>query len=121
MSINSYKDLDVWKKSMRLAKSVYDLTCEYPKDELYGLTNQMRRAAISIPSNIAEGYARRSANSYRQFLLIASGSKCELETQLLLSIEIGYVKQEDVKEVLSLLDDVGRMLIVLINKLEKIR
>ena len=119
MSINSYKDLDVWKKSMQIVKLVYILTKEYPKDELYGLTSQMRRAAVSIPSNIAEGYARRSANSYRSFLLIASGSLCELETQILLSIEIGYVKQDTANSILKLLDDVARMLNMLINKLEK--
>ena len=116
--IKSFKDLDVWKKSMKLAKSVYNLTNAFPKDELYGLTNQMRRAAVSIPSNIAEGYARRSASSYRHFLLIASGSKCELETQILLSIGIGYVNSDVTSDIMHLLEDVGRMLNMLIYKLE---
>lgn len=84
MAINSYKDLVVWQKSFELTQSVYLITKELPRDELYGLVSQMRRCAVSIPSNIAEGNQRNNLKEYRQFIGIAKGSAAELETQLLL-------------------------------------
>ena len=96
MSIQSYKDLIVWQKSMTAAKMTYEITNKLPKCEIYGLINQMRRAAVSIPSNIAEGFSRHASKSYRNFLLIAYGSKSELETQLLLCVEIGYLIVVDI-------------------------
>ena len=83
MYIESFKDLIVWQKSMSLVKEVYVITSNFPKSEIYGLTSQMRRAAVSIPSNIAEGKKRKTKNDYVQFLRIANGSAAELETQLL--------------------------------------
>ncbi|MGB2639026.1 MAG: four helix bundle protein, partial [Candidatus Acidiferrum sp.] len=83
-----YKDLLVWQKGMHLAKLVYKLTTRFPSEERYGLTSQMRRAAVSVPSNIAEGQARRGTNEFLQFLSIAEGSLAELDTQLSLSVEL---------------------------------
>ena len=84
----SYQDLDVWKLSIDFVKQTYQLTQKFPKTEIYGLTNQIRRAAISIPSNIAEGQGRNSAKEFRQFLAIALGSIAEVETQLIIAREI---------------------------------
>ena len=85
MYIESYKELIVWQKSIELVKEVYKITGKFPKDELYGLTSQMRRAAVSISSNIAEGYKRQGLGKYLQFLSIADGSAAELETQIIIS------------------------------------
>src|SRR5208337_5175176 len=90
--ITTHKDLDVWKEAMNLAKQAYFITSNFPKEEIYGLTSQIRRAAVSIPSNIAEGAARNSHKEFIQFLYIALGSVAELETQLLLARELGLVK-----------------------------
>jgi four helix bundle protein len=92
--IKTHKDLDVWKESMTLAEEVYKLTEGFPKEEIFGLTSQMRRAATSIPSNIAEGAARNSDKEFIQFLHVSLGSLAELETQLLLSRKLGFLKNE---------------------------
>ena len=114
---NSYKDLIVWKKSMKATKDVYVLTKKLPREELYSLTNQIRRAAVSVPSNIAEGNARGTKKDYANFLRIALGSKAELETQLLLAVEIGYLKNDDIENLCNLLDEIGKMLNAMIKKL----
>jgi four helix bundle protein len=88
--LKTHKDLDVWKEAMLLAKEVYLFTARFPKEEAYGLVSQMRRAAVSVPSNIAEGAARNSAKEFTQFLYISLGSLAELETQAFLSMELGY-------------------------------
>lgn len=90
-----YTDLDVWMASRKLVKIVYDLTKSYPKEEMYGLTNQMRRSAVSVPSNIAEGCGRRTSADTIQFLHIARGSLYELETQLFLAFDQEYLKQSE--------------------------
>lgn len=90
-----HHDLQVWQEGMALAKDVYTATAAFPKEEIYGLTSQMRRAAVSLPSNIAEGAARGSKKEFLQFLVIARGSLMELETQILLSRELGYIKNND--------------------------
>jgi len=90
-----YTDLDVWMASRKLVKIVYDLTKSYPKEERYGLTNQMRRSAVSVPSNIAEGCGRRTSADTIQFLHIAKGSLYELETQLFLAFDQEYLKQSE--------------------------
>jgi four helix bundle protein len=90
-TVTTHKDLDVWKKSMDLATHIYSLTSRFPKEALYGLTSQMRRSAVSIPSNIAEGAARHSRKEYIQFLHVASGSVAELETQLVLAFRMGFL------------------------------
>jgi len=115
MQINSFKDLIVWQKSMELAKDIYKITELLPKSEIYALSSQIRRSAISIPSNIAEGSKRGTSKDYCQFLKIAQGSAAELETQLLLLKSI-YANIE-IQEALNLLLEVQKMLTVIINKL----
>lgn len=118
MSINSYKDLLVWQKSIRLVKEVYFLTDHFDRSELYGLTNQMRRCAVSIPSNIAEGSRRHSLPEYLRFLNIANGSAAELETQLIIAQDL-YAKL-DYSSANILLEEILKMLCVLIRQLSKI-
>lgn len=113
MKATSFKDLIVWQKSYGLVLEIYRLTDLFPKHEMYGLAQQIRRAAVSIPSNISEGYGRKYNKEYRQFLSIAYGSLCELETQYLLSIDLGYIKQSDIVE--TLMKEVGAMLYRMIN------
>lgn len=91
MKVNSYRDLLVWQKAVDLVTEIYRLTRQYPKDELYGITGQLRRAAVSIPSNIAEGQARLSTGEFRQFLGNAKGSLAEVETQLVISGKLDYM------------------------------
>ena len=93
-NIKTHKDLDVWKKSMDLVEGVYRLTKSFPDSEKYGLTNQMRRCAVSIPSNIAEGAGRNSKKEFKQFLYISLGSISELETQLIISSKLNYLKNK---------------------------
>lgn len=116
--INSYKDLIVWQKGMDLAVMVYKVTANFPKNELYSLTSQMRRAATSIVSNIAEGKGRDSKPEYLHFLAISEGSLCELETQILLSVRLNYLGETDSKTLLELCDEIGRMLTTLRSKLK---
>lgn len=96
--MRTHKDLDVWKESMKLVMEVYKLTKIFPKDEIYTLVSQIRRSAISIPSNIAEGAARNSQKEFIQFLYIALGSLAELETQLLLAKDLEYIKNSTIDE-----------------------
>ena len=112
-----YKDLTVWQKAMDLTAEIYRITKKLPKEELYGLTNQMRRSAVSVPSNIAEGNGRASTGDYVRFLTIARGSVAEVETQLLIGVRLDFLSQEDIAAALSLIDEVGRMLNSMIKKL----
>ena len=116
MGSTTYKDLIVWQKSMLVAKGIYALVKKLPKEEIYALSDQMRRAAVSIPSNIAEGYGRISHKEYAHFLSIAKGSASELTTQLELCVMIGYLTDEDIHESLTLLDEIERMLHCMIRK-----
>lgn len=113
-----YKDLTAWKKSMELVKEIYTLTKKLPKEETYGLSDQMRRAAVSIPSNIAEGNGRKTDNEYAHFLNIARGSECELETQLYICIMLNYLTEKETEEAFSLLAEVGRMLNKMLSNLK---
>jgi len=113
--IESYKQLIVWQKSILLVKEIYKVTEELPKSELYSLVSQMRRAAISIPSNIAEGYKRRNLGEYIQFLRIADASAAELETQIIIARDL-YSKTDFLKAS-NLLEEVQKMLITIIKKL----
>lgn len=113
MKTNSFKDLIVWKRSFELVKMIYTFTKLFPKEEIYGLSQQLRRAAVSIPSNIAEGYGRQYLKEYKQFLAIAYGSLCELETQYLLAVELGYVAQH--AEIENFMKEVGAMLYRMLN------
>ncbi len=112
-----YMELLVWQKGMTLAKIVYRLTSRFPQEERYGLISQMRRAAISVPSNIAEGQARRGTNEFLQFLSIAEGSLAELDTQLALSVELGFTPQVEVEPALKEIDELQKMLVALKRKL----
>ena len=97
---------------------IYKMTKRFPKEEIYGLTSQLRRAAVSVPSNIAEGYGRQTTKEYIQALYIAYGSNCELETQVLLSGDLGYIKSDDLEEIKQDISEVERMLKALIKSLE---
>ena len=117
--VNSFRELVVWQRSIQLATHVYRLTRDFPREETYGLSSQMRRCAVSIPSNIAEGNGRLNVAEYRQFLGISRGSNFELQTQLEISraLKIGQSKLLDETEALS--HEVGKMLYSIINKLKK--
>lgn len=110
--LRTHKDLDVWNKAMDLAVEVYSITAKFPKEELYGLTLQARRSAISVPSNIAEGAARNSKKEYVRFLYVALGSIAELETQLGLAMRIGFLRDS---EVFRHIEDVRKMLLGLLR------
>jgi four helix bundle protein len=114
----SYRDLIVWQRSMQLALSIYRLTEEFPKQEIYGLTSQLRRSGVSIASNIAEGYGRGTRGEYKQFLGIARGSNCEVQTQLTIAEELGYGRKEVLKNAEELSLEVGRMLTSILRKLK---
>jgi four helix bundle protein len=105
----SYQDLEVWKLSINLVKEIYRLTEKFPPMEIYGLTNQIRRAAVSIPSNIAEGQGRSSAKEFRQFLAIALGSLAEIETQLIIAREINLLGSEETQPLLVTIDRIRKM------------
>ena len=115
-TLRTHKDLDVWKKAMDLAAHVYSLTAQFPKEELYGLTSQIRRSAVSIPSNIAEGAARHSRKEFIQFLHIASGSVAELETQLFLAIRMEFISSDSI---ISHVEEVRKQLLGLLRSLKK--
>ncbi len=110
MSVNSYRDLRVWLISMNVVEQVYNLTRNFPKQETYGLSSQMQRAAVSIPSNIAEGSARETTPNFLRFLAIALGSLAELETQLILAERLAYTDDQTLQNILSKTDEVNRML-----------
>lgn len=118
MEVKSYKDLTVWQKAIDLAESIYRITALFPNEERFGLINQMRRCAVSISSNIAEGKGRNSLNDYIHFLYMARGSLFELETQLTLSKKLNFVEQSE--EIEELINEVRKMLHALINKLKEI-
>src|SRR5437016_8063113 len=106
----SYKDLNVWQKGIELAKLTYMLTAQFPTEERFGLVSQMRRAAVSIPSNIAEGAARNTRKEFTNFLYIAQGSASELETQLLICHELGFVDVDVSGILLKELDEISKMI-----------
>ena len=115
--MTDYKDLIVWQKSMELARIIYRLTSRFPRDEVFGLTNQIKRAVVSIPSNIAEGFGRGSDREFIHFLRIAKGSAAEVETQILISEDLHYVSPDDAQTALSLCDEILRMLGTMIVKI----
>lgn len=115
--ISSYRDLVVWQQAINLAVAVYEATGSWPKEELYGLTSQTRRAASSVPANIAEGYGRENRGSYQQFLRIAQGSLKEMETHLLIAERIGLIKLENLQKLETRSESVGKLLRLLIRKL----
>jgi len=117
--MKNYRDLFVWQKSMALVTEVYSITRLFPKEELYGLLSQIRRSAVSIPSNIAEGYGRYSTNDYTRFLQIAIGSLYELQTQLEICLNLGYLSRDTFEKVYEQSREIERMLSSLIKKVGK--
>jgi four helix bundle protein len=116
-TIKTFRDLLVWQKAMLLVTEVYQATRSFPKEEIYGLTGQMRRCAISIPSNLAEGYARRSRADYTRFVQIATGSLYELDTQLEIAANLGYLPKARFNEIHEQTREIERMLSSLYQKL----
>jgi four helix bundle protein len=113
--VMSYKDLIVWNKAMELVTEIYGVTKSFPKYESFGLINQLRRAAISIPSNIAEGKARLSKGEFRQFLGHARGSLAELETQIIIAQNLSYLEESETQRLLTMVEEVGKVLNGLIS------
>ena len=106
----SFRDLKVWNLAIDMTTLVYALTADFPKSEIYGLSSQMRRAAVSIASNIAEGSARGTKKDFKQFVSIARGSNCELQTQLLIATRLGFAKEQALKEIEVISNEIGQML-----------
>jgi four helix bundle protein len=117
--MRTYKDLLVWQKSMSLITDIYSLTRDFPKEEKYGLVLQIRRCAISIPSNIAEGYGRKSTNDYIRFLQIATSSLYELQTQIEIAYNLQYLPKDKFTTIYELSKEIERMITSLCNKLNK--
>ncbi|MBI3661963.1 MAG: four helix bundle protein [Acidobacteria bacterium] len=120
-SIKSYRDLVVWQKAMDLVVESYQLAKKLPHDELYGLVSQIRRAAVSVPANIAEGHGRRRLGDYLHHLSIASGSLTELETHLLIAVRLKYLQADEIKRVWEMATEVGKMLTGLSEKLNLLK
>jgi len=117
LSLQKYEDLIVWQKAMDLVAEVYKIVKLLPNDELYALSDQMRRAAVSIPSNIAEGQERNTTKDFINYLFIARGSKAELETQLLICVRLRYLNQSQIETAQGLLIEIGKMLNAIIQSL----
>ncbi|TYP94744.1 four helix bundle protein [Fodinibius salinus] len=111
--MNNFRELDVWKKAVELATRIYQLTDDYPKQEVYGLTSQIRRCTVSISSNIAEGAGRRSEKEFQKFLDIATGSCYELETQLIISNNLQYLNEAEYKNIKGKLIEIQKMIYAL--------
>ena len=118
-SIQSYRDLRVWQEAMQLAEDCYRLSAPFPRREVFGLSSQLRRAAVSVPANIAEGYGRDSKGAYVQFLKVAQGSLKELETHLLLAQRLGFGSPQAIEAGLERASALGRMLRSLIRSVER--
>ena len=115
--VKTFEDLIIWQKSIVLTKQIYTITRKFPKEEIYGLSNQLRRASVSIASNIAEGYGRITRNDYKRFLSFSFGSTFEIQTQLIICIEIGIINNEDFNESMMLSKEISAMLYAIIKKL----
>ena len=113
----SFRDLIVWQRAVELSLAIYKLTAAFPAPEQFGLTNQLRRAAVSVASNIAEGYGRTSRGEYLQSLGYARGSNCEVQTQLVISGGLGFGSEAKRQDAENLCDEIGRMLVVMMRKL----
>ena len=119
--IKTHKDLLVWEKGIDLVEQIYKFTKQFPKEELYGITNQMRRCAVSIPANIAEGSGRKNKAEFIQFLHIALGSASELETHLIISQRLGFLSINSYDEIMNALNEIIKMICGLINSLNSTR
>ena len=114
---DSFRDLIVWQRAIQMTVAVYKLTHDFPRQEIYGLTSQLRRAGVSVASNIAEGYGRMSTGEYKQFLGMARGSNSEVQTQLVIARELGLGKIEMLEQAEGYSQEVGKMLVAILNKL----
>ena len=114
---DSYRDLLVWQRAVQMTVSLYRLTSGFPKQEMFGLASQLRRAGVSVASNIAEGYGRMSTGEYKQFLGMARGSVLEVQTQLVISRELGFGEMEALNKAEGLSEEVGKMLAAILRKL----
>jgi four helix bundle protein len=117
MKVKDYKDLKVWQKGIEIVDKVYALTAKFPKEELYGLTLQMRKASVSIPSNVSEGFVRGHTNEYKQFLRVSLGSCAELDTQSIIANRRNYIIKKELDDLAEDLNHESRMLVNLINAL----
>lgn len=116
--MNNFRELYVWKKAVNLATSIYKVTDGYPKQEMYGLTSQIRRCVVSISSNVAEGAGRRSKKEFRKFLDIATGSSYELETQLIISKNLHYINEDYFENIITELTEIQKMIYALVKSLD---
>lgn len=119
MSISHFRELEVWQLAMMLARQVYSITAEFPREQRYGLSSQVQRSAVSIPSNIAEGNARAGTRDYARFISVAQGSCAELQTQLLLASDLGLGGASEIQDALETCDRVGQMLLRLHQALSR--
>ena len=119
MGYMDFRDLIVWNRAMDMTENAYNLIRKLPKEELFNLGSQMRDSAVSIPSNIAEGYGKYSDKEFIRFLRISRGSANELITQFLICLRIGYLKLEETKAIINEIDEINKMILSMINKLEK--
>jgi len=117
--MKTHKDLDVWKISIEMVTMIYQITGNFPKEEMYGLTNQMRRSAVSVPSNIAEGAGRNSSKEFVQFLHFAIGSLSELETQLIIAFNLKYISNEQKQKMDVIMNSIFKMLSGLVQSVKK--
>nr|WP_297306892.1 four helix bundle protein [uncultured Flavobacterium sp.] len=117
--MRTHKDLEVWKLSIDFVTEIYAITKSYPKEEQFGITNQIRRAAVSVPSNIAEGAGRRSDKEFLQFLYIALGSVQEIDTQLLISLNLEFISKSDYDNLMTKLNQISKMLFGLIKSIKQ--
>ncbi|MCL2119414.1 MAG: four helix bundle protein [Planctomycetaceae bacterium] len=118
MAVKNYRELIVWQKSMELVELVYQATKQFPREELYGLTSQLRRSVVSIPSNIAEGQARKSTLEFLHFLSIARGSRAEMETQIILASRLKYIDDHLSEQILGRSEEISKLLNGLMNSLQ---
>jgi four helix bundle protein len=119
MTINSFRDLRVWQTGMELVTKVYEITQHFPREEMYGLTSQLRRAAVSVPSNIAEGHARESTKEYLQHISVTQGSLAELVTQIEIAVRLEFVEAETAQDVLELSAALSRQIFALRNAIAR--
>ncbi len=117
-AVKTYRDLVVWEKSMQFVTDIYSITKKFPGDELYSLTNQIRRSAVSIPSNIAEGFGRNTKKEFKRFLNISMASVFEIQTQIRISLNLGYIDSSVFDKIFESSREIERMLSSLIQKLK---
>lgn len=119
LKIANFRDLKIWQRAVKLVEKIYTITKKFPKVETFGLTLQMKRSSVSIPSNVAEGFARSGNKEYRHFLFISRGSCAELATQLIISSNLGYICKDEANMIIDETDQISRMTMSLINKIDE--